>query len=127
MPSLAEKRNSGKSIDEDLDLSAFQVESLLNVGDAIDRDLSALNLEFLRLVREVTSREPTEAAIRFGLNETVLKLIADASTEQLRAMAKSGLALFRVVPRSEAAWAAVVRGRTDVAMLIPETGKRHCA
>jgi len=101
------------------EISDARVDSMLEGGlSPIERDLAALNFEFLRLVREAAAADPTGTAIRFGLEEGIIKLVAASSICDLRAMAEAGIALFRVVPSSETAWCAIARGKCDPAMAI---------
>lgn len=102
-------------------LSPESVDALLSNSSAlepIEQDLAALNYEYLRLVRERANQDLIDSAVRFGIPQKVLAVIAKSSLQDLRRIAEAGLAVFRIAPRSASAWEAAVEGRIDVAVLV---------
>ena len=58
-------------------------------------DIAALNLAWLLAARQAAQSDAQEAALVFGLERALSDRLCTASLEDLRALARSGLLLFR--------------------------------
>ncbi len=64
--------------------------------DPMSEDISRLNLEFLRLLREAGRANPAECALRFGVSDRLVRSVVSMSGFELEELARGGLAVFRV-------------------------------
>ncbi|MEA3278586.1 MAG: flagellar transcriptional regulator FlhD [Pseudomonadota bacterium] len=60
-----------------------------------DPDIVELNLAWLMKARELAKSEPAKAIVLFGLDPGLLEVLCNASIENLRHLAQSGLMMFR--------------------------------
>lgn len=64
--------------------------------DQRTKDIQDLNLSYLFCLREMAREDTGEAAIRFGVEQSLAKAIAEASVEDLRKMANPSLLQFKI-------------------------------
>ena len=64
--------------------------------DAIGKDLTLLNYEYLRLVRECAKLDIAECAVRFGADQDLLEQIIRSSTDELKNLARRKVCVFRL-------------------------------
>jgi len=75
------------------------------------RDLYELNLAYLMMLRERARKDIGDAAVRFGIDQTLAQSFADSSLEQLRAMANPSL--MQVKMRSPQQMRSLIRDNSD--------------
>lgn len=60
------------------------------------RDLYELNFSYLFCLREMARNDVNEAAVRFGIDQSLAKSIADASLDKIRSIADSSMLQFKM-------------------------------
>lgn len=63
--------------------------------NAIEREMNHLNLAWLYALREIARESAEDAVTRFGIDQEVADLIANASPQDLREMADPAILAFR--------------------------------
>lgn len=76
----------------------------------IQSDILSLNLEFLRLAREVSRRDIAQACATFGMSEETARVIAACDIEALRRLASCALPILTLAPRSASLWRSIAEG-----------------
>lgn len=66
------------------------------IPESLSKDLSSLNYEYLRIVRECAQRDVAQCAILFGAGQEFVAWIVSCSTEELRELAQRKVCLFRL-------------------------------
>jgi hypothetical protein len=60
------------------------------------RDVYELNLAYLFCLREMARKDVTEAAVRFGIDQTLAQTIAEASIDRIRSIADASMLQFKM-------------------------------
>lgn len=60
------------------------------------RDVYELNLSYLFCLREMARKDVTEAAVRFGIDQTLAQSIAEASVDRIRGIADASMLQFKM-------------------------------
>lgn len=62
----------------------------------MNKDIKELNVAYLFCLREIAKRDPSEAALRFGVDVAFAKTVAEASVQTIREAACPSLLQFKV-------------------------------
>lgn len=85
------------------------------IMDKKSKDIQELNLSYLFCLREMAREDIGEAAVRFGVEHSVAKAIAEASVEGLRALASPTMLQFKI--RAPMQMRTLLKGEDDSAHL----------
>lgn len=59
-------------------------------------DLHELNIAYLFCLREMARKDPSEAAVRFGIDVTLAQAVAESSVDRIREIADPSIAQVRM-------------------------------
>lgn len=59
-------------------------------------DLHELNIAYLFCLREMARKDPTEAAVRFGIDVSLAQSVAESSVDRIREIADPAILQFRM-------------------------------
>ena len=79
------------------------------------KDIHELNLSYLFCLREMAREDVSEAAVRFGVEQSLAKSIAESSVEGLREIASPTMLQFKI--RAPIQMRSVLKGEDESAPL----------
>lgn len=85
------------------------------INDQTSKDIQDLNITYLFCLREMAREDPAEAAVRFGVEQSLAKAVAELSIEGIREIANPAMLQFKI--RAPIQMRSVLKGGDETALL----------